>query len=429
MSALDNEEVLPKILLLEDSEPFAKAISMKLQKELGWQVVIAKSFAELIATVPDCEHDFFVGVFDYYLPDSSSGEAIDYAIANSLPVIVLTSAYDDDIRETLAQKEIIDYVLKRNIEDIDYLVSLIRQLRRNMDTKVLIVDDSSLYRALLKELLTTQMYNVYEAKDGAIALQVMEEQKDISIVLTDYFMPNMDGFELVTRLRKLYSKEELAIIAISSDSSQELVSRFLKFGANDYIKKPFSKEEFVCRVNNNAEHLHLVKFQKTLSNTDYLTDLYNRKYFMETGQIMYENSVRGNISFIIGMFDIDNFKQINDRYGHAVGDLVIKDFADCLRACFRTSDVICRFGGEEFCVMLTEVEDAYVEHTFNKLMQTVHSREIVTKNKNVVSYTVSAGVCATLMSSLDAMLKVADDKLYEAKKAGKNRVITDIEPH
>lgn len=429
MRAFDNEEVLPKILLLEDSEPFAKAISIKLQKELGWQVVVAKSFAELKTILPDSKHDFFVGVFDYYLPDSSGGEAIDYAIANSLPVIVLTSAYDDDIRENLAQKEIIDYVLKRNVEDIDYLISLIKQLRRNMDMNVLIVDDSSLYRALLKELLTTQMYNVYEAKDGAIALQVMEEQKDISIVLTDYFMPNMDGFELVTRLRKLYSKEELAIIAISGDSSEELVSRFLKFGANDYIKKPFSKEEFVCRVNNNAEHLYLVKFQKTLSNTDYLTDLYNRKYFMETGQILYENSIRGNISFIIGMFDIDNFKQINDRYGHAVGDLVIKDFANCLRACFRTSDVICRFGGEEFCVMLTEVEDTYVEHTFNKLMHMVRGREITTKNRNVVSYTVSAGVCATLMSSLDAMLKVADDKLYEAKKAGKNRVMTDIEPH
>lgn len=422
------EDMLPKILLLEDSEPFAKAISIKLKKELGWQVVIAKNFAELKDILPDSNHDFFVGIFDYYLPDSSNGEAIDYGIANSLPIIVLTGSYEARTRESLVQKDIIDYVLKRSIEDIDYLISLIRQLHRNIYTKVLVVDDSSFYRGTLGTLLKGQLYDVYEARDGLEALEIMDEQKDIAIVLTDYFMPNMDGFELVTRLRKKYSKDELAIIAISGDTSEEMVSKFLKFGANDYIKKPFSKEEFICRVNNNAEHLSLIKFQKALTNVDFLSGLFNRRYFMEAGQMLYVNSVRGNISFVTGIFDIDNFKQINDRYGHDVGDLVIKDFAKCLTTCFRTSVIVARFGGEEFCVILTEIEDMYVERTFEKVLKMVRGREIVTKNNNVVSYTVSVGVCATLMESLDAMLKVADEMLYEAKKTGKNKVVTDIKP-
>jgi diguanylate cyclase (GGDEF)-like protein len=421
------EDMLPKILLLEDSEPFAKAISIKLKKELGWQVVIARSFAELKEVLQGPDHDFFVGVFDYYLPDSSNGETIDYAIENSLPVIVLTGSYDTITRDSLVKKDIIDYVLKRSIEDIDYLIGLIRQLYRNIYTKVLVVDDSSFYRSAITMLLKAQLYDTYEAKDGVDALEVMDEHKDISIVLTDYFMPNMDGFELVTKLRKKHTKDELAIIAISGDTSEEMVSKFLKFGANDYIKKPFSKEEFICRVNNNAEHLSLIKFQKALTNIDFLSGLYNRRYFMEAGQMLYVNSVRGNISFVVGIFDIDNFKQINDRYGHDVGDLVIKDFSKCLTKCFRTSDIVCRYGGEEFCVLLTEIEDQYVERTFEKVLKMVRSREVVSKNNNHVSYTVSVGVCATLMDSLDDMLKVADEKLYDAKKTGKNKVVTDME--
>ncbi|MCI4399570.1 MAG: diguanylate cyclase, partial [Campylobacteraceae bacterium] len=244
----------------------------------------------------------------------------------------------------------------------------------------------------------------------------------------DYFMPRMDGFELVTRLRKIKSKDELSIIAVSGDASEIVISKFLKFGANDYIKKPFSKEEFVCRVNNNVEYLYLIAFQKELVNFDFLTGLYNKKYLTETGKTLHENAVRGNIDFIVGMMDIDNFKLINDRYGHDVGDLVIKDFARCLNECFRKSDVICRFGGEEFCVLLTNVEDRYIEHTFEKLIHTVRASQIVTKEKEIVSYSVSIGVCATLMDSFEAMLKRADEKLYEAKRAGKDRVITDIIP-
>ncbi len=415
-----------KIVLFEESHAFAKAIAAKIYKNLGSSVEIAADF-DYFKKIIDENDGLFVSIIDYESCGRGS-DAIEYALSKRIPVIVLASNFDDDIRDRLLSKEIVDYVLKRSIEDMDYLVNLIRQLARNSETEVLIVDDSSVYRNNISSILKNQLFKTYEAKDGEEALELMAKHPGIKLVLTDYFMPRIDGFELVTRLRKTKSKDELSIIAISGDTSEMVVSKFLKFGANDYIKKPFSKEEFICRVNNNVEHLSLIAFQKELVNFDFLTGLYNKKYLLEAGQTLHANAMRGNIDFVVGMMDIDNFKLINDRYGHDVGDLVIKDFARCLNECFRKSDVICRFGGEEFCVLLTNVEDQYIEHTFEKLIHTVRQSQIVTKEKEILSYSVSIGVCATLMDSFEAMLKIADEKLYEAKRAGKDRVVTDLIP-
>ncbi len=415
-----------KIILFEESQAFAKAIAAKIYKNLNCNVEIATDFEYFKKTI-DKNDGLFVSIIDYESYGCGE-EAMEYALLKRIPVIVLASNFDDDIRDKLLSKNIVDYVLKRSIEDMDYLVNLIRQLARNSETEVLIVDDSSIYRSSIASILKNQLFKTYEAKDGEEALELMAKHSGIQLVLTDYFMPRIDGFELVTRLRKTRSKDELSIIAISGDTSEMVVSKFLKFGANDYIKKPFSKEEFVCRVNNNVEHLSLIAFQKELVNFDFLTGLYNRKYLMSAGQTLYANAARGNIDFIIGMMDIDNFKLINDRYGHDVGDLVIKDFARCLNECFRKSDVICRFGGEEFCVLLTNVEDQYIEHTFEKLIHTVRQSQIITKEKEILTYSVSIGVCATLLDSFEAMLKRADEKLYEAKRAGKDRVVTDLIP-
>jgi diguanylate cyclase (GGDEF)-like protein len=413
-----------KIILFEESQAFRKAIAAKIYKNLGCSVETTADL-EYFKKAIDKNDAFFVSIIDY----ESSGcgnDAMEYALSKRVPVIVMASDFDDDLRDQLLSKEIVDYVLKRSIEDTNYIVNLIRQLARNSETEVLIVEDSSVYRKSITSMLQNQLFKTYEAKDGEEALELMAKHPDIKLVLTDYFMPRMDGFELVTRLRKIKSKDELSIIAVSGDASKMVISKFLKSGANDYIKKPFSKEEFVCRVNNNVEYLYLIAFQKELINFDFLTGLHNKKYLLGVGQTLHANATRGNIDFIVGMMDIDNFKLINDRYGHDIGDLVIKDFARCLNECFRKSDIICRFGGEEFCVLLTNVKKQYIEHTFERLIHTVRASQIVTNEKEIVSYSVSIGVCTTLMDSFEAMLKRADEKLYEAKRAGKDRVITDL---
>jgi len=415
-----------KVLLKTFDILFAKAIAAKITKELNCQVDIVQSINELKIALENS--DYFVGVFEYSAESTVDMGALDYAISRSLPVVVMTESLDDNTREVFLSKNIIDYVVSKSIEEIDYLVRLLGQLGRNSKMEVLVADDFVIDRTALFEILKSQLFIAYEAKDGDEALEILSSNDGIKLLLTNYHMPKMDGLELVSRLRKIKNKNELAIVAISHETDESIISRFLKFGANDFIKKPFSREEFICRINNTVEHIQLIELQKKLTSLDYLTGLSNRQFFMDAGKTLHANAVRGNIELVIAMIDIDNFKLINDRYGHDVGDIVIKDFSISLRECFRTSDVICRFAGEEFCVILVGVDDKYIKSTFDKLLHMTRKRDIYTKENKIVKYTISVGVCTTLFEDFEEMIKRSEVMLFEAKQAGKDRVVTDIFP-
>lgn len=411
-----------KIIIKDPDEPFAKAIAQKIRIDISCAVTVVKNLQEFERAME--QESFFLAIVKFSDDCDSDLEAISMASQNSLPVVALVDAIGDDAKDTLLfSKNIVNYVLKHNKTDIEFLIRLISQLAKNSEIEVLAVDDSSLYRKNFENILKNQLFKTHIAKDGEEALELVKANHNIKLVLTDYRMPKIDGFELVLRLRDFKKKDELAIIAVSSDSSDSIVAKFLKFGANDYVKKPFSKEELVCRVNNNVEYIALIELQKKLMNFDFLTGLYNRKFLVESGKTLHANAVRGNINFVVGMMDLDDFKKVNDAYGHDVGDLVIKDFAQLLKKSFRKSDIVCRFGGEEFCVLLTNVGDACVASTFEKALDEVRKKEIILPDGRVVKYTVSVGVCQTLEDGFESMIKVADEKLYEAKKAGKDRVV------
>lgn len=405
---------------------FAKAVAAKINKELNCQVDIFQSLDEVKSALKKA--DYFACIIEYSSEIPDDINVVDYAISYSLPVVILTSSLADDMRELLLLKNIADYVLSRSIEDIDYLVRLLGQLGRNAKTEVVVADDSELDRKYLVQILKSQLFTVHEAEDGKAALEILSANNNIKLLLTNFHMPELDGLELVNALRKIKNKNELAIVAISSESDKAIISRFLKFGANDYIKKPFSREELVCRINNTMEHIQLIEFQQRLASLDYLTGLSNRQFFMDAGKTLHANAIRGNIELVVGMMDIDNFKLINDRYGHSVGDMVIKDFSISLQECFRTSDVICRFAGEEFCVILVNVDDKYIKTTFDKLLNMTRKRDIYTKDNKIAKYTISVGVCTTLFEDFEDMIKSSEVMLFEAKQAGKDRIVTDITP-
>ncbi|MDA3908341.1 MAG: diguanylate cyclase, partial [Sulfurimonas sp.] len=187
------------------------------------------------------------------------------------------------------------------------------------------------------------------------ALKILEKNKNISLVLTDYEMPNMDGLELTFRLRKKYKKDQLGIIAISIVEEQNIISKFLKIGANDFINKKFTHNEIVTRINANLELLDLFGQIKDMANKDFLTGAYNRRYFFDTGNYIYTKSKRNKTPLAVAMIDIDKFKNINDKYGHDTGDVAIQETTKILNNNLRASDLMARFGGEEFCVLLEDI--------------------------------------------------------------------------
>ena len=252
-------ETMPNILLIEDSRLFGNIVKEGIQHRLGFKVTWAQSLKEAENLLQDVESDFFVALLDLNLPDAPDGEIVDVVLGKKIPSIVFTAEFDAAVREKIWSKKIIDYVLKQSPQEVDYIIDLVGRIHRNQSIKVLVADDSETVRKEIKSLLEVHQYQVIQACDGIEGLEAIKAESDIKIVITDYEMPRMDGFQLTQKIRALYPKEALAIIGISAQNDHVLAAKFIKSGANDFIPKPFAAEEFYCRITQNIEAIENIE--------------------------------------------------------------------------------------------------------------------------------------------------------------------------
>lgn len=425
-----------KILVVEDSRMFANVIRSEIHSRLGFKCKVAISLEDAKMLIDGDPGGYFMAILELSLPDARDEEIVDYVISRGIPAIVFTGNFSDDIRERILGKDVVDYVLKEGVQDVDYLVRTVHRIYRNQFVKVLVVDDSSVTRTLLKSLLSLQQFQVLEATSGKEGLEVLRIHPDIKLVITDFNMPEMDGFQFVSAIRKKYSSDRMAIIGVSAHGTGILSAKFLKKGTNDFINKPFIKEELYCRVNQNIEMQEYIEAIQDASNRDYLTGLYNRRYFFDLGRKIYENAKRGNLEVTVAMVDIDNFKKVNDIHGHDAGDKALKFVADIIRKNIRKSDMVARYGGEEFCVLATNMNKKKTRQFFEELRKTIAGSKISINDPDVsntdappmeLSLTVSIGISCKLAHSLEATINYADEYLFKAKELGRNRVVVDGE--
>ena len=408
-----------KILIVEDNKALSKLIVKKMETSLNFDVVAAYTYKEALCLLEEND-DYFVALLDLNLPDAPDGEVVDMVLGYKIPSIVLTGSMDKEIREQILKKEVIDYVYKGNIDDVNYIFALIERLHKNQGTKVLVVDDSIAQRSQIKELLKLQMFTVLVAAHGEEALVFLENNPDIKLVLTDFNMPVIDGLELTKAIRKQKNKNELPIIAMTSSNKELISAQFLKIGANDFINKPFSREELACRINNSLDALEYIHQIETMAHNDFLTGISNRRYFFESMKAYCETYKE---PFALAMIDIDDFKTINDTFGHDIGDNTIVALATLLKNSIKGSDIVARFGGEEFCIVLKNIEQKNALQLFVKLRAQIAATTIRLKKDKAFNFTVSMGVAfSDDDKTIDTLLKEADKALYNAKKNGKNRV-------
>jgi len=410
-----------KILIVEDNKALSKLIVKKMEVSLDFDVVAAYSFEEALSLV-EKDSDYFVALLDLNLPDAPDGEVVDMILKHKIPSIVLTGSMDKEVREKILKKEVIDYVYKGNIDDVNYIFSLIERLHKNRDIKVLVVDDSMATRAQIKSLLHHQMFKVLVAAHGEEALIFLKDNPDIKLILTDYLMPVIDGVELTKEVRKHYSKNDLSIIAMTAANAELISAKFLKIGANDFINKPFSKEEIACRINNSLDSLEYIAKIQEMAQKDFLSGLANRRYFFHVMQVYMEEVKVNHESFALGLIDIDQFKQINDTLGHEVGDSVIVTLSEQLKKQQLHDAFIARFGGDEFCMVLKKCDPKKALEYFIKLADTIAHMPIPLKDANPLHVSVSIGVTFNDVGSLKEIVNQADEALYKAKKNGRNRV-------
>ncbi len=412
-------EPLFSVLLVDENVDYALSLKQVIEARLPVLVVIAHSISDAKKTFKKDPNQFFIGIASAVDFDESAFKQIDFLSSFNLSVIAIVNDYEDNMRDQLIKRHVIDYVVKGSNFDDGYICDLIWRVYKNSSIKVLVADDSIVSRFVIARELALQKFQVIHAKNGQEALALLAEQPDIKMVLVDQQMPIIDGCTFVARAREIYAKDRLLIIGLSTSIDPRLSVKFLKAGANDFIAKPFNYEILLCRINQNLDMLDAVELAKELSNVDHLSGLYNRRYFFEQGNKTLQ-SLGKNESLTAMMIDIDFFKKVNDMYGHETGDEVIKNIAALLKEHF-PNDIVARIGGEEFAVLSKSPQYQASADNIEAFRLSVAHQKIKVK-KNVLQYTCSVGVCNVVTNNLDEMLAKADKNLYMAKRTGRNQV-------
>lgn len=417
------KENIKKVLVVDDSKTVLTIIKNEFEKALEAEIFYAQSYKEAMNIIRRNPHEIKVALVDLDLPDAPNGQIVSLMNSHSIPAVVLTGSDDKSLKETMLKRRVVDYILKNNSSSIFYAAKIVNRILNNYDTTVLVVDDSRSSLAMVLQTLEPLNLKILTASDGVEALKILDNSTEkISLIITDYNMPNMDGLEFVMKVRGKYSKDELAIIAMSAEGNKDVVMDFLRVGANDFISKPFTSEMMNIRANNNLELLELFAKTKDIANKDFLTGAYNRRYFYSAAQRVVNRAKKESKKIALGTIDIDKFKNINDTYGHDVGDVAIKEVLRVLKETLSGSELIARFGGEEFCILIENVDE-------NSLFSLLDgAREAFEKNhfsvgEAHINYTVSIGVYYGEALSIDDMIKHSDESLYVAKNSGRNQVV------
>jgi two-component system, cell cycle response regulator len=295
--------------------------------------------------------------------------------------------------------------------------------------KIVVADDSRMYRTLVEGALAQAGHAVVFAENGRDALAAMAKHQP-SLLITDWEMPDITGLELCRKIRQDQDRY-VHIILLTSNTEKDQIIEGLAAGADDYLTKPFHPGELLARVavGRRVAELHRQIKAKNLlleelAQTDSLTGLPNRRAIEDWTKRALSGAQRHGFALWLVMADLDHFKRVNDTHGHEAGDVVLKRFAELLRANTRTSNMCGRIGGEEFVLSLSHVDRAGVEIAIERIRRQFEAEKFAFDGK-VVTATASFGIAGFEGSnapSLDQLLRSADAALYIAKGKGRNRL-------
>ncbi|MFC1853684.1 GGDEF domain-containing protein [candidate division CSSED10-310 bacterium] len=286
------------------------------------------------------------------------------------------------------------------------------------DMKILFVEDDKFVINVVKALLEDEGYTVYVAKDGIEALNILEEIVP-HLILCDIMMPKLNGFEFRNFIMNDPDLKLVPFIFLTALSDTEDRIRGFKLDADDYITKPFEEEDLIARVQTKLKKFR--QYQDLIA-IDSLTGLLSRRYIMNQLKKETERVKRYNAKCSIVMVDIDTFKEINDNYGHDVGDMVLTLLGHAFQNNIRETDFAGRYGGEEFLIIMPGVDKQACLAATNRLKKTISDLPI---SDYKIHITFSGGISMAPEDGTDVktLLIKADKALYQAKKLGKDRII------
>ena len=290
---------------------------------------------------------------------------------------------------------------------------------------ILIIDDNPSNIDFLLGLLTE--YDVSAAVDGQGALDfLLQEIPDL--ILLDVSMPGLDGYEVCSIIKSNPKTKDIPVLFLSANTDAESIVKGLDVGGVDYITKPYHPREVLARVETHLKLKHLRdKFEK-MAYEDSMTGIANRRRFFEKANVLFSNAQSDCLPMYIIAADIDKFKEINDTFGHNIGDEVIKVFVDSVKKELGVDDCFSRFGGDEFVIMMISVSQEKVLSIITSIQNNINKTHLLLGSE--VNFTVSMGIAEVKYfdEDIDAVLKRADINLYKEKRSKRHLYLTSINP-
>ncbi len=277
---------------------------------------------------------------------------------------------------------------------------------------ILVVDDNLGDIDILLELL--QGYDVRTATDGASALESVAMEKP-DIILLDINMPDMDGFEVCRQLKANEETQDIPILFLSSRNDVDNIVKGFKLGGADYVTKPYLPQEMIARIQTHLQLSETISALNRLVYVDHLSGIANRRSFFTKAPKLFEDATKRHIPLHLFMIDMDNFKQINDTYGHSIGDKVIQGLTECVHKSVSKVDMFARLGGDEFVLVLTGISAHQAHQQLKQLMLNVQEASLSTISSAKVTISIGMVSKKEQDKNIEDLLIRADARLYKSK--------------
>ncbi len=448
-----------RVLVVDDILPNVKLLEAKLKAEF-YDVLTATSGQDALDMLEKVIPD--IVLLDVMMPGMDGFEVCQRIKENPktahVPVVMVTALTDTTDRVRGLQSGADDF-LSKPLNDIALLArvrSLVR-LKMTVDewrarestasqlgmteedqsvmtqpvegANILVIEDQSFESDKFVDTLQVDNDNVTVVTSGAEAMKLITE-KDFDLMAVSLNLKNEDGLRLSSYIRSTERTRSVPILMIGTDDDMQRIAHGLEIGAHDYILRPVDRNELLARV---RTQIRRKRFQEKLRATyeislslalvDSLTGLYNRRYFETHLQKLLAKSKEDGKKFGLLIMDIDRFKDINDTHGHTVGDEILKIYGERLQYNIRGFDMVARFGGEEFVVLLPDVSQETAYHVGERLRRAISDTPFVC-NVADGQLTVTASIGGAIIEpgdySVAEVLDRADKALYEAKESGRN---------
>jgi len=452
-----------RVLVVDDIHTNLKLLQIRLSAEY-FEVIVASSGQEALDICERGQCD--IVLLDVMMPGMDGFEVARRIKSNPashhIPIIMVTvldqpadrvkgleAGADDFLTKPVDDVALITRVrslarLKMATDEMRMRVATSRQIGvpdpaedtindQGINGRVLVVEDdvSTVDRITATLSLHHTVVVAADPQDGLF--RAAEGKFDLMIVSLE--LQNFDALRLVGQIRSLERTRYLPILLITNAEQKTRLLRGLDLGANDYLLRMADRNEIIARVKTQVRRRRFierlrdnVQHSMELAIFDPLTSLYNRRYMESHSISLVERAAEHGKSVSMLIIDIDHFKSINDTYGHSAGDEVLREFADRLRSCVRGIDLACRFGGEEFVVVMPDTDIGVASKVAERIRRRIAGEPFtVDRGARTIDVTISVGLASRHNQNDTAavILQRADQALYRAKGAGRNRVVSD----